>query len=61
MESSRSAIPPVYYAIFAIYEPLLCLLGFIGACSDPKTTHDGQAPWPTDSPPPASLVSLPVF
>ncbi|KAJ3937254.1 MAG: hypothetical protein NXY57DRAFT_692401 [Lentinula lateritia] len=50
-----SAIPHVYYAIFACYEPLLCLLGFIGASSDPKTTFEGQAPWPADNPPPAEL------
>jgi len=63
--SSRpsSAIPRSYYIIFAVYEPLLCLIGFIGACSDPKTTHDGQAPWPAHSPPPdklprASLVTV---
>lgn len=31
------------------------MLGFIGAWSDPKMTHDGQAPWPADSPPPAEL------
>jgi hypothetical protein len=58
MESSSrppSVIPRVYYAIFACYEPLLCLLGFIGACSDPKTTFEGQAPWPADSPPPPEL------
>ncbi|KAJ3722864.1 hypothetical protein C8R42DRAFT_664613 [Lentinula raphanica] len=58
MKSSNrptSAIPHLYYAIFACYEPLLCLLGFIGASSDPKTTFEGQAPWPADSPPPAEL------
>lgn len=26
----------VYYFIFAIYEPLLTVLGFLGALADPK-------------------------
>lgn len=63
-----------YYYIFAIYEPALCCVGFLGALayvfaldllfqipilhSDPKGTHDGQAPDPpTDVPlPTATLV-----
>ena len=36
MPTKPSAIPAVYYAIFAWYEPLLCLAGFIGALFDPK-------------------------
>ncbi|THV08486.1 hypothetical protein K435DRAFT_771973 [Dendrothele bispora CBS 962.96] len=51
MAPPTSAIPDRYYAIFAIYEPFLCAVGFLGAWADPKTTHDGQAPWPNDSPP----------
>lgn len=37
-QSSRlpSAIPPVYFAIFGIYEPMLTVVGFIGALLDPK-------------------------
>ena len=33
--SCKSAIPTVYYAIFAIYEPFLCVLGMVGAFVDP--------------------------
>jgi len=49
-----------YYYIFAIYEPALCCVGFLGALADPKGTHDGQAPDPpTDVPlPTATLVTL---
>ncbi|KAJ7180158.1 hypothetical protein C8R43DRAFT_390546 [Mycena crocata] len=46
-----SAIPPHYYAVFAIYEPFLTCLGFLGALLDPKGTHDYQAPWPNGPPP----------
>jgi hypothetical protein len=35
MPLSRSALPPVYYAIFGVYEPTVTLLGFIGALLDP--------------------------
>ncbi|KAF7969305.1 hypothetical protein HWV62_27733 [Athelia sp. TMB] len=51
----QSALPTFYYAIFAYYEPLLCIVGFLGAISDPKATHDQQASWPLDSPPPGPL------
>ncbi|KAL0576909.1 hypothetical protein V5O48_005055 [Marasmius crinis-equi] len=54
-----SPIPDHYYAIFAFYEPFLCTVGFLGAWADPKTTHDSQAPWPADSPPPVSIDILP--
>ncbi|KAK0453760.1 hypothetical protein EV421DRAFT_707553 [Armillaria borealis] len=59
----HSALPDFYYFIFAAYEPTLCILGFFGALADPKSTHDGQAAWPSDSPPPdvlprASLVTV---
>jgi len=47
----KSAIPTFYYAVFGIYEPILTVVGFVGALSDPKKTHDGQAPWPADRPP----------
>jgi len=58
-----SAIPDYYYFLFAVYEPFLCLTGFLGALADPKSTHDGQAPWPRGSPPldelpKATLVTL---
>ncbi|KAJ7591038.1 hypothetical protein C8J56DRAFT_550893 [Mycena floridula] len=58
-----SAIPDSYYVVFGIVEPLLCILGFFGALADPKATHDGQAPWPSDRPPAdqlprATLVTL---
>lgn len=33
--SCKSAVPTIYYAIFAIYEPFLCVLGMIGAFTDP--------------------------
>ncbi|KAJ7498860.1 hypothetical protein FB451DRAFT_12849 [Mycena latifolia] len=42
-----SAIPTHYYVVFAIYEPFLTTLGFLGTLLDPKGTHDYQAPWPT--------------
>ncbi|ESK96063.1 hypothetical protein Moror_7408 [Moniliophthora roreri MCA 2997] len=63
MTRHTSAIPDHYYAIFAFYEPFLCTVGFLGAFADPKTTHDSQAPWPADNPPPvvlplASLVTV---
>jgi len=50
-----SAIPDVYWAIFAVYEPFLTLMGFLGAWSNPKATHDAQAPWEFSSPPPDEL------
>jgi hypothetical protein len=46
-----SAIPFPYYTVFAIYEPVLTTLGFVGAMLDPKGTHDYQAPWPNGPPP----------
>ncbi|KIJ20227.1 hypothetical protein PAXINDRAFT_68253 [Paxillus involutus ATCC 200175] len=55
MESPPSAIPDFYYALFAFYEPALTILGFIGVLCDPETSHNTQAPWPADSPPPAVL------
>ncbi|KAL4076046.1 hypothetical protein J3A83DRAFT_4357170 [Scleroderma citrinum] len=55
LEERESAIPDFYYALFAFYEPALTILGFIGALSDPEATHNTQAPWPVDSPPPAVL------
>ncbi|KAJ7129601.1 hypothetical protein C8R44DRAFT_777200 [Mycena epipterygia] len=57
-----SAIPIHYYAVFAIYEPFLTSLGFLGALLDPKGTHDFQAPWPNGPPPPelplATLLTI---
>ncbi len=35
MSLPRSALPPLYYAIFGIYEPTLTAMGFIGALMDP--------------------------
>ncbi|KIJ70026.1 hypothetical protein HYDPIDRAFT_78951 [Hydnomerulius pinastri MD-312] len=63
MASPPSAIPDFYYALFAFYEPALTIIGFIGALSDPETTHNTQAPWPAHSPPPdvlpkASIVTV---
>ncbi|KAJ6515827.1 hypothetical protein C8R45DRAFT_957739 [Mycena sanguinolenta] len=46
-----SAIPFAYYTVFAIYEPALTTLGFLGAVLDPEGTHNYQAPWPNGSPP----------
>ncbi|KAJ6536631.1 hypothetical protein B0H10DRAFT_2246307 [Mycena sp. CBHHK59/15] len=46
-----SAIPGPYYFAFAVYEPLLTTLGFLGTLVDPKGTHDYQAPWPGGTPP----------
>jgi hypothetical protein len=57
-----SAIPEFYYYCFAIYEPLLTILGFVGTCLDPKNVHDTQAPWVNSSPPAelpnATLVTM---
>jgi len=58
-----SAIPNLYFTIFGVYEPLLTVVGFLGTWSDPKRTHDAQAPWPADNPPPdllprATLVTV---
>ncbi|KAH9844256.1 uncharacterized protein C8Q71DRAFT_696888 [Rhodofomes roseus] len=52
MSSAPStALPTFYFAVFGLYEPLLTILGFMGAVLDPKTTHDQQAPWPAGGPP----------
>ncbi|EIN10437.1 hypothetical protein PUNSTDRAFT_99959 [Punctularia strigosozonata HHB-11173 SS5] len=51
MTPTVSAIPDVYYAIFAFYEPAMCIMGMLGAFLDPKKTHDMQAPWPHNTPP----------
>ncbi|KAJ7904577.1 hypothetical protein B0H14DRAFT_3079417 [Mycena olivaceomarginata] len=48
-----SAIPLSYYTVFAIYEPALTTLGFVGAL---LLTHDSQAPWPNGPP----LEDLPL-
>lgn len=34
--SHSSAIPTVYYLIFAFYEPFLCVSSLIGTFADPK-------------------------
>ena len=36
---SQSAIPGFYYAVFAFYEPGLCLMGGLGAFLDPKSVR----------------------
>ena len=33
--SCKSAVPTVYYAIFAVYEPLLSITAMVGAFIDP--------------------------
>lgn len=33
--SCKSAVPTIYYAIFALYEPFLCIAGMIGAFVNP--------------------------
>jgi hypothetical protein len=35
MSLTRSALPPIYYALFCIYEPMLTMMGFIGTLLDP--------------------------
>jgi len=55
MSHSRSALPPVYYAIFGIFEPTVTLIGFIGAFMDLTKTHNMQAPWPSHISPPQQL------
>ncbi|KAF5333349.1 hypothetical protein D9611_002480 [Ephemerocybe angulata] len=49
--SPSSAIPDFYYFCFAAYEPFLTIIGFLGACADPTTAHNAQAPWPPGSTP----------
>ncbi|KAI0307277.1 hypothetical protein B0F90DRAFT_1807918 [Multifurca ochricompacta] len=40
MSRSRSALPPLYYTIFCIYEPILTTTGFIGTLLNPtKAQH----------------------
>jgi len=57
-----SAIPDLYYFIFAVYEPFLTITGFLGALIDPQGTHNSQAPWLDSSPPEtlplATLVTI---
>ncbi|KAF7332107.1 hypothetical protein MKEN_00091400 [Mycena kentingensis (nom. inval.)] len=45
-----SAIPLHYFCVFAVWEPLLTSLGFLGVLLDPKRSHDLQAPWPNGKP-----------
>jgi hypothetical protein len=42
MSHPRSALPPLYYAIFGIYEPILTTMGFIGALLDPIKARIGS-------------------
>jgi len=63
MSTSRSALPTIYYAIFAVYEPLLSVGGLIATFSDPQKIHRLQAPWPSGSSPfdklsPATMVTI---
>ncbi|KAH9049161.1 hypothetical protein EDB84DRAFT_1182185 [Lactarius hengduanensis] len=55
MPPTNSALSPVYYAIFCIYEPMLTTTGLIGTLLDPTKTHNLQAPWPSHVVPPAHL------
>src|SRR5579863_7946182 len=43
--SRSSALPPVYYSIFGVYEPAVTLLGFIGALIDPTKVRTLSHPW----------------
>jgi len=52
---NQSAIPDIYYSIFAFFEPFLCIAGFIGTFYDPETAHNQQAPWPLDTTPSGPL------
>ncbi|KAH6914846.1 hypothetical protein BKA70DRAFT_1216939 [Coprinopsis sp. MPI-PUGE-AT-0042] len=47
----KSALPDFYYFCFAVYEPFLTTLGLLGAFADPTTTHNAQAPWPSNMEP----------
>jgi hypothetical protein len=49
MSLPRSALPPPYFAIFGIYEPLLTAMGFIGALMDPIKARNSQLPFNVDS------------
>jgi hypothetical protein len=37
--SPVSALPDFYYAVFALFEPFISALGFIGTLVDPKTVR----------------------
>jgi len=58
--SPKSALPSIYYAIFAVYEPFLAIVGLIGTVFDPQKVHSSQAPGtsPLEQLPPATLVTL---
>lgn len=43
MALTRSALPPSYFAIFGIYEPLLTAMGFIGALMDPVKARNSTS------------------
>ncbi|KAG9317507.1 hypothetical protein JVU11DRAFT_1712 [Chiua virens] len=60
MQRPTSAVPDFYYTLFAFYEPAITFIGFIGALYDPESTHNAQAPWPANSPPPAVLPKASV-
>lgn len=49
--SPTSPLPDFYYFVFAIYEPVLTTIGFLGAVGDPTRAHNAQAPWPPGTPP----------
>jgi len=57
MPTPTSAIPAFYYIVFGWYEPILAILGFVGAMMYPKSVHDQQAPWPSGTPPEAPLAT----
>ena len=46
MSHPRSALPPPYFAIFGIYEPLLTAMGFIGALMDPIKARNLKQTFP---------------
>ena len=54
--SCKSAVPTVYYAIFAIHEPFLCVAGMIGTFVDPVKVCIPLLS-PTDQPLPLQFCS----
>jgi len=52
MQPPTSAVPDFYYTLFAFYEPVLTVIGFIGTLCDPETVISSPFPSPAspDSP-----------
>jgi hypothetical protein len=45
-----SALPNTYYAVFGLYEPFICVLGFLSTVMDPKSVSSPAPPPKQNSP-----------